>query len=56
MKQNPRTSEWFVEVKRKLHDAWKDVEDDYILKFAATEVSNINWERSSPLQYPQIHG
>ncbi|XP_056002432.1 uncharacterized protein LOC125662397 [Ostrea edulis] len=38
MKQNPRKSEWFVELKRKLHDAWKDVEHDYILKFAATEV------------------
>jgi hypothetical protein len=33
--------ELFEELKRKVHGIWKDVEDRQILKFAATEESNL---------------
>lgn len=40
MKRSERKSEVFKKLKGKLGDTWKDVEENYILKFAATEVNN----------------
>lgn len=46
----------FEKMKTKLHEIWKNVEDDCILKFVATDVSNFNRKHpSSPLKYQQTN-
>lgn len=37
-----RKIDLFEETKKKLHDIWEEVDDKYILKFAAAKVSNFH--------------